>query len=311
MKRIILSCLSVVTFLVMSHLSLSKGDNMDYNKLSQEEEYVLLHKGTERPFTGKYLKNDQKGTYICRRCNSPLYLSDDKFDSHCGWPSFDDEIQGAVKRQTDADGVRTEIMCTNCGGHLGHVFTGEHLTDKDTRHCVNSLSLMFIPAVPEKLPRTIYFAAGCFWGVEYYFSKTGGVLSVVSGYIGGTTEAPTYKDVCSGTTGHAEAVQVTYDPEKTDCETLIKLFFEIHDFTQVNRQGPDIGTQYRTEIFYTTEEQKSASEKLIKQLSNKGYKVATKVTKAEKFWNAEDYHQDYFSKQGIEPGCHAYRKLFD
>jgi len=116
-----------------------------YNPLTNFEKYVILEKGTERPWTGELIDNKKTGTYICKRCNAPLYRSTDKFDSHCGWPSFDDEIEGAVTRQPDADGRRTEIICSNCGGHLGHIFLGEGFTDKNTRHCVNSVSMDFIP----------------------------------------------------------------------------------------------------------------------------------------------------------------------
>lgn len=286
-------------------------NNNDYNELTPEEERILIHKGTERPFSGEYHDHEEEGTYLCRQCNAPLYRSTDKFDSGCGWPSFDDEIEGAVVRTPDADGRRTEIVCANCQGHLGHVFIGEQLTDKDTRHCVNSLSMRFRPAEEEKKTATAIFASGCFWGTEYFLQKQKGVISTESGYIGGTKKEPTYEEVCTGKTGHAEAVRVVFNPREVSYETLARLFFETHDPTQVNGQGPDIGTQYRSGIFYMDDSQRETAEKLIAILKGKGYDVATEVTAASTFWKAETYHQDYYAKTGGTPYCHAYRKLFD
>ena len=278
-------------------------------ELTADEKQVIIYKGTERPFTGKYYDFKAKGTYVCKQCGSPLYRSEDKFDSRCGWPSFDDEIPGAVKRVPDADGRRTEIVCARCGAHLGHVFTGEGLTPKNTRHCVNSISMEFIPAEELKIDTAI-FAGGCFWGVEYYMKKAPGVLAVESGYIGGKVEDPSYEEVCEGNTGHVEAVRVLFDTSKTDYETLTKLFFEIHDPTQQDHQGPDYGEQYRSEIFYTSPEQKAVAEKLIQELKEKGYAVVTRLAPTTTFWVAEDYHQNYYTRKGTLPYCHGYMRRF-
>jgi len=282
-----------------------------YSKLTKEEENIIINKGTEPPFSGKYNDFSKKGAYTCKQCGAKLYLSDDKFNSSCGWPSFDDEIPGAIKKQTDTDGRRTEILCANCGAHLGHVFTGEKLTDKNVRHCVNSLSMNFVPSIDiQKMESTAYFAGGCFWGVEYLFEKKNGVVSAESGYMGGKTENPSYEDVCAKKTGHLEAVKVVYDPKNITYDELIKYFFEIHDPTQFNGQGPDIGDQYLSAIFYSNAEEKKTAEKLIETLKQKGYKVITKLIPAAQFWPAESYHQNYYKKKGGQPYCHFYQKKF-
>jgi peptide methionine sulfoxide reductase msrA/msrB len=300
----------ILIFLAMTTNSLSQ-EKLPFNELSGQEARVIEKKGTEAPFTGKYNNFSESGTYICKKCGAALYNSSFKFKSDCGWPSFDDEIKGAVNRYPDPDGVRTEIECASCGAHLGHVFTGERLTDKNIRHCVNSVSLDFVPAKLEAgRYGTAIFAGGCFWGVEYFMQKTPGVITVTSGFTGGHVKNPSYREVCTGTTGHAEAVKIIYDPRKTSYEALLKLFMEIHDPTQVGGQGPDLGDQYRSEIFYLNEEQKKTAEKNINILKAKGYRVATLLTKASEFYDAEGYHQDYYFKNGKLPYCHGYTKRF-
>jgi len=281
--------------------------NIPYNKLTAAEERVIVHKGTELPYSGKYYLTEDAGVYKCKRCDAPLYNSGDKFDSHCGWPSFDDEVEGAVKRIPDADGRRVEIVCANCNAHLGHVFEGEHMTDKNIRHCVNSLSLNFAPEVKEK---KAYFAGGCFWGVEYYLEALSGVSDVVSGYMGGRTKNPTYYDVSYKRTGHLEVVEVTYDPAVISYEKIARTFFEIHDPTQANGQGPDIGSQYLSAVFYENSDEKKSIEKLISLLKTKGFKVVTKVRPKVPFYKAEEGHQDYYKRTKKEPYCHGYVKRF-
>ncbi len=282
---------------------------MGYNKLTSEEQRVILHKGTELPGTGKLLYNTEAGTYVCKQCDAPLYRSESKFDAECGWPSFDDEIEGAVKRVRDADGRRTEILCNNCGGHLGHVFLNEGFTAKQTRHCVNSISMKFIPD-SEKLLQKAYFASGCFWGTEYFFMKADGVKQTSVGFMGGHVDNPTYEEVCQKNTGHLETTEVIYDPTVTTYEEMVKLFFETHNFTQTNGQGPDIGPQYLSCIFYNNDKEKDIASKYISILTDKGYKVATMLKPSSVFWKAENYHQQYYAGKGMKPYCHKYTKVF-
>jgi len=271
---------------------------------------IIRDKATEYPFTGDYNNHEEAGTYLCRQCGLALFRAKTKFHSGCGWPSFDEEIMGTVDRHPDADGQRVEIVCARCHGHLGHVFQGEGLTQKNLRHCVNSASLDFVADQTVKDTEEAIFAAGCFWGVEYYFKKLEGVLKTEVGYAGGHKENPSYEDVCSGTSGHFEVIRVVYDPEKISYETLAKYFFEIHDPVQVNGQGPDIGQQYLSIIFYYDEAQKKCAEKLKSQLEKYGMKIATHILPANVFWRAEQYHQDYYAKIGKQPYCHGYTKRF-
>jgi len=276
-------------------------DPSPWKNLDPRQRAVLVDGATEPPGTGALLNHKGDGTYSCARCQSPLFRSGSKFDSGCGWPSFDESIPGAVRELPDADGRRVEIRCQHCDGHLGHVFRGERMTANDTRHCVNSLSIEF----EQGDSALAFFAGGCFWGVEHLMQSIDGVSRVDSGYMGGETPNPTYEQVCTGGTGHAEAVRVAYDPERVDYETLAKVFFEIHDPTQVDGQGPDIGTQYRSAVFVENEEERRTIEDLIGILREKGLAVATTIEPAGIFWPAESYHQDFFERNPGRHGCHA------
>jgi len=281
-----------------------------YHPLNQQEKDVIENKGTERPFSGEYDKLFEAGVYVCKKCDYPLFISDSKFDSGCGWPSFDDQIQDHVKQLRDQDGRRDEILCARCHAHLGHVFRGEMITQKNTRHCVNSISLRFIPAFTSEGLEKATLCGGCFWGVEYLLKMIKGVKSCLSGYIGGHVVNPNYEEVCSQTTGHVEAVFITFDPEIMTYEKLLEAFFEIHDFTQKNGQGPDIGPQYVSKIFIYSPKQKKVAEDLIAKLKKMNYQVATTLEYASVFYKAEDYHQNYYTKTGKTPYCHVRKKIF-
>lgn len=292
-----------------------KPNTTEYNKLTEAEKRIILQKGTEYPNTGEYNKHYEDGTYICRQCNQQLYKSSSKFNSNCGWPSFDDELDGAVNRILDSDGRRTEIVCSNCKGHLGHVFIGENFTAKNTRHCVNSISMKFVPkeqSIPEIITSkeiteldTITFGAGCFWCVEVLFQKLKGVSHVESGYAGGKIKNPTYKMVCQGNTGSVEVAQLVYDPKIISTETLIDIFFHVHDPTTLNRQGNDAGEQYRSVIFYHSSQQKEIAKNVLKRIDSSKLWNEPIVTTIESIYNystAEDYHQNYYNNNSSTNG---------
>lgn len=265
---------------------------------------VIDEQATESPYSGSYNTVLTQGSYLCRRCGLALFRADSQFASGCGWPSFDVAIPNAVKKLPDPDGLRIEIRCQRCDAHLGHVFEGEYLTAKNRRYCVNSVSLDFIANSDVINSEEAILAGGCFWGVDHYLRQIPGVLNVESGYTGGTTPEPTYNQVCGGGTGHYEAVRVLFDSTKTDYHAVVKRFFEIHDPTQPMGQGPDLGHQYQSAVFYYNNSQYAEASALIEQLTKKGYDVVTQLLPAPIFWPAEEYHQNYYARQRKKPYCH-------
>ena len=271
-------------------------------KLTEFEKFVIEQKGTERPYSGEYYTHDQKGAYHCKKCMAPLYRSEHKFQAHCGWPAFDDEIEGAVLRLLDADGKRIEIVCNQCGGHLGHLFEGEKLTDKNIRHCVNSVSMAFVADNLTKDDKKLEtelatFGGGCFWCLESFFLTVQGVMGVTSGYAGGNPNEADYKSVCKGQSGHAEVIQIEFDPKLISFHELLEMFFVSHDPTTLNRQGNDIGTQYRSVIFAHDAEQQGIAIKVIAQINQEKLwdkPLVTELVALNEFYPAEQYHQNYY-----------------
>lgn len=279
--------------------------------LTPEERRITLERGTEPQFCGNLLDNKQDGTYVSVVGGLPLFRSTSKFHSGTGWPSFFEPFDPdhIIEREDRGHGmVRVEILDARSGAHLGHVFEdGPQPTGK--RYCVNSASLRFIPEGEELPPESrpaetevAYFAGGCFWGIEDRFAQVPGVIDAVSGYQGGESSFPSYQQVCGGRTGHAESVQVVFDPKRVSFGGLLTAFFGMHDPTTLNRQGPDVGTQYRSVIFTTSRDQDRAARAYLRDLAASGRfsdrEIVTEVREAPEFFPAEEYHQDYHAKHG-------------
>jgi len=277
-------------------------------KLSPEDRRIMLAKGTEAAFCGTLLDNKKKGVYVSKLGGLPLFASTDKFNSGTGWPSFFKPVSWDHIRyvRDAAHGMdRIEILDTKSGAHLGHVFE-DGPAPTGLRYCLNSASLEFVeegqalPMQPIKM-EAAYFAGGCFWGVEDRFQEEPGVISAISGYQGGKLANPTYKQVSTDTTGHAETVKIMFDPARTSYEKLLEAFFKFHNPTQMDRQGPDVGTQYRSAIFADEKQLPIAKAFLEKNATWRGSKVVTKLETLEsagKFYEAEENHQDYHQKNG-------------
>src|SRR5215831_19017291 len=302
-------------------------------KLSSEQFAVTQQCGTEPPFHNAYWDNHKPGIYVDVVSGEPLFSSLNKFDSGTGWPSFTQPLKRAdvvEKKDATLGMVRTEVRSKGADSHLGHVFDDGPADKGGLRYCINSASLKFIPVeemdkagysqylepfvksglVKAPVHETAILAGGCFWGMEDIIRKIPGVLKTTVGYSGGTTANPTYEDVSTGGTGHAESIQVEFDSAQLSYEALLDYFFRMHDPTTLNRQHNDVGTQYRSAIFYTSETQKKTSEAVKARWVKSGKfdrPITTEITAAGKFYTAEEYHQKYLVKHPGGYTCHVLR----
>ncbi len=341
-----------LTFLAMAQKKeFKKVDAAELKKRLSPLQYEVTQKdGTERPFQNEYWDNKRPGIYVDITTGEPLFSSEDKFDSGTGWPSFSKPIEKkSVRTKTDGKLMmkRTEVRSATGDAHLGHVFEDGPKEQGGLRYCVNSASMRFVAyedlvkegyaeylslfssnekavANTERLPQsekksqglskteTATLAGGCFWGMEDLLRKIPGVVDTWVGYTGGNTERPRYEDVKTGNTGHAEAVQVVFDPSKTNYEKILIEFFKMHDPTTANRQGNDVGTQYRSAIFYHDEAQRKAAVQMKVRVDKSGAwkkPVVTEILPFAAFFKAEDYHQDYLEKNPGGYTCHFTRKI--
>ncbi|MFD2602695.1 bifunctional methionine sulfoxide reductase B/A protein [Flavobacterium suzhouense] len=272
--------------------------------LSPEEFRITRLKGTERAHSSEMCSLFEPGKYACVCCGTLLFDANQKFESGTGWPSFTQpatENAVAYTKDISYGMVRIETVCNTCDAHLGHVFP-DGPEPSGLRYCMNAVALKKI----ENNERKATFGGGCFWCTEAVFTQLKGVLKVESGYSGGKITNPTYREVCSGLTGHAEVVEVTYDPDEISYADLLRIHLSTHNPTTLNRQGADVGTQYRSVVFYRNEDEKTTALEIISELQEAyDMPIVTEVSPLDYFYRAEDYHQDYYANNSQEGYCQA------